>query len=284
MAKRVYIGVGGKARKVKKIYIGVAGVARKVKKAYIGVGGVARIFWSGGALEYYGTATALSSGRTYHAAATVGNYALFGGGYSYSSGYMTTVDAYSASLIRSTPTALSVARYKLAAAAVGNYALFIGGYYYDGEDQMNSTTIDVYNTSLTRSTMTAAQVCFGNAAATVGDYILYVRNNSANSVVASIDASLTKGTAASLSTARYDLAAMTLGDFALFGGGCTSSSSRSAVVDSYDASLTMTVATSLSLAREYPQGIQVGDYGLFAGGNNGSSSGSYSAVVDVYTI
>ena len=46
----------------------------------------------------------------------------------------------------------------------------------------------------------------------------------------------------------------------------------------------MTVATSLSLAREYPQGIQVGDYGLFAGGNNGSSSGSYSAVVDVYTI
>ena len=85
MAKRVYIGVGGKARKVKKIYIGVAGVARKVKKAYIGVGGVARIFWSGGALEYYGTATALSSGRTYHAAATVGNYALFGGGYSYSS-------------------------------------------------------------------------------------------------------------------------------------------------------------------------------------------------------
>ena len=115
-------------------------------------------------------------------------------------------------------------------------------------------------------------------------YILYVRNNSANSVVASIDASLTKGTAASLSTARYDLAAMTLGDFALFGGGCTSSSSRSAVVDSYDTSLTMTVATSLSLAREYPQGIQVGDYGLFAGGNNGSSSGSYSAVVDVYTI
>lgn len=29
MAKRVYIGVGGKARKVKKIYIGVAGVAAR---------------------------------------------------------------------------------------------------------------------------------------------------------------------------------------------------------------------------------------------------------------
>ena len=33
MAKRVYIGVGGKARKVKKIYIGVAGGAPPGKNA-----------------------------------------------------------------------------------------------------------------------------------------------------------------------------------------------------------------------------------------------------------
>ena len=140
-------------------------------------------------------------------------------GTSSKSGYYSTVDAYNASLTRSTPTALSVARYKLAAAAaVGNYALFIGGYYYDGEDRMSSTRIDVYNTSLTRSTMTADQDCFGNAAASVGNYILYVKNNVAGSVVATINASLTKGTAASLSTARYDLAAMTLGDFCSFRG------------------------------------------------------------------
>ncbi len=41
-----YIGVDGKARKVKGVYIGVDGVARKVKKGYIGVGGVARLGWS----------------------------------------------------------------------------------------------------------------------------------------------------------------------------------------------------------------------------------------------
>ena len=81
MAKRVYIGVGGKARKVKKIYIGVAGVARKVKKAYIGVGGVARPCWSGGELSYYGTAATLTNSIAYHAGTSVGNYALFGGGY-----------------------------------------------------------------------------------------------------------------------------------------------------------------------------------------------------------
>lgn len=46
MAKRMYIGVDSKARKVKKMYVGVNGVARKVKKGYIGVNGVARLFFS----------------------------------------------------------------------------------------------------------------------------------------------------------------------------------------------------------------------------------------------
>ena len=38
-----YIGVDGKARKVKGAYIGVDGVARKIKKGYVGVDGVARL-------------------------------------------------------------------------------------------------------------------------------------------------------------------------------------------------------------------------------------------------
>lgn len=40
-----YIGVDGKARKVKGGYIGVDGKARKLKKGYIGVDGVARLCW-----------------------------------------------------------------------------------------------------------------------------------------------------------------------------------------------------------------------------------------------
>ena len=42
----VYIGVDGKARKVKGGYIGVDGKARKIKKGYIGVEGVARLCWT----------------------------------------------------------------------------------------------------------------------------------------------------------------------------------------------------------------------------------------------
>lgn len=45
MAKKLYIGVGNKAKKVKQLYIGVNGKARKVKKAYIGVNGKAKLFY-----------------------------------------------------------------------------------------------------------------------------------------------------------------------------------------------------------------------------------------------
>lgn len=47
MAKNVYHGVLGVARKVKSIYKGESGVARKVLKAYKGVNGVARLTYSG---------------------------------------------------------------------------------------------------------------------------------------------------------------------------------------------------------------------------------------------
>lgn len=48
MAKGIFIGVSGAARKTTDAYIGVSGVARKVKNGFIGVSGVAREFWSGG--------------------------------------------------------------------------------------------------------------------------------------------------------------------------------------------------------------------------------------------
>lgn len=46
MAKNIYVGVGGKARKIKQLYVGVGGKARKVKKVYVGVGGKARLVYA----------------------------------------------------------------------------------------------------------------------------------------------------------------------------------------------------------------------------------------------
>ena len=116
MAKKAYIGVDGKARKVKKMYIGVDGVARKIKKAYIGVGGVARPCFTGGELAYYGEAEILGMPRASPAATTVGNRALFGGGGNLTYVY-STVDVYDESLTWDFES-LSEARRYLAARSV----------------------------------------------------------------------------------------------------------------------------------------------------------------------
>lgn len=80
----------------------------------------------------------LSVARHLLAATTVGDYALFGGGYS--NGRSSTVDAYSTSLTRTTPTSLSVSRDDLAATTVGNYALFGGGQ----ASSASYSTVDAY--------------------------------------------------------------------------------------------------------------------------------------------
>ena len=72
------------------------------------------------------TPTELSAARYNLAGASVGDYALFAGGYTGSASAV--VDAYTTNLTRSTPTALSAKRYNLAGASVGDYALFAGGY------------------------------------------------------------------------------------------------------------------------------------------------------------
>lgn len=174
-------------------------------------------------------------GRGYLAGASVGDYALFAGGYKYNSSsspttytYYSTVDAYTTSLTRSTPTALGVARHSLAGASVGNYALFAGG-YKGNKDSTPAyySIVDAYNTSLTRSTPTG------------------------------------------LSQSRYSLAGASVGDYALFAGG-KNSSTYSAAVDAYDTRLTRSTPTALSIARYQLAGASVGNYALFAGGTGTS--------------
>ena len=88
---------------------------------------------------------------------------------------------------------------------------------------------------------------------------------------AEMNASLTKTSAAILSTARTGLAATTVGDYAIFSGG--------GVADFCDASLTRSsIGTSMT---GYDMGAAtIGDYALFAGGHSGDTN--YDSV-EVYT-
>jgi hypothetical protein len=253
-------------------------VARKIKKGYVGVGGVARPCWGGGGtLTSYGAITSLSYTRETFAATTVGNYALFGGGYN--GARKSTVDTYTNNLTHSTATSLNTARSSLAATTVGNYALFGGG---ATAGSTYSSTVDTYTNNLTHSTATSLSTARKQlAATTVGNYALFGGgyDGAYSSDVDAYNANLTHSTASSLNSTRCILAATTVGNYALFGGGTTASDSYSSDVAAYNTSLTRTIPFSLSYSRYRLSATTVGNYALFGGGYNGST---YYDVVDVY--
>ena len=238
-------------------------------------------------IELYPNITSSGSSRWFLAATTVGDYALFAGGWNSNTvtRVYSTVDAYDKSLTRSTPVALSQARANLAATTVGDYALFAGG---DNPAQLNNktyySTVDAYDKSLTRSTPTALSRARANlTATTVGDYALFgggVDSSSSLSPVDAYDTSLTQSTPTALSVARYNLAATTTGNYAFFAGGFGSSEARS-TVDAYNSSLTRSTPKVLSVARYHIAATTVGDYALFGGGYIGTAHTSYSTV-DAY--
>ena len=231
----------------KKAYIGVNNVARRIKKMYVGVNGVAR--------------------RIKKAYIGIGGVArqFFGleGIYCYG-----------------TATNLSVARYCLAATTVGSYALFGGGSYTN----ISHATVDVYNSSLTRSTATnnLSVGRFDLVATTLGNYALFGggerRSSDCDSgVYATVDvynSSLTKSAVTNLSVARSNLAATTVGNYALFGGG-----NDYATVDAYNSSLTRSAVTDLSVGRYGLAATTLGNYALFGGGSLDGRD-----IVDVYTV
>ena len=85
------------------------------------------------------------------------------------------------------------------------------------------------------------------------------------------------GTVEELSAARYWLAATTVGNYALFGGGGKTNNVYTPMVDSYTSSLTHGNPNNLSDTKIHYDATTVGNYALFAGG-------SYNTiVVDTYT-
>lgn len=292
MAKGAYIGVGGKARKVKKKYIGVDGVARKIKKAYIGIGGVARPCFGGGELVYWGKATNLSTDLTGLAAASTKNeyseYAFFGGGYKDSSTDSALVEAYDTSLTRHSAENLSTAREALAAAAVGYHAIFAGGCNPSYSPYDKTDAFDDYLERVTCDNLTVKR--YDLAATTVGvdydAYALFAGGYGVTTVtgpVATVDAyaaDLTRTTATSLSSMRRLLAATTVGNHALFGGG--KNTSTKATVDAYDESLTRTAVTDMSTGRVNAKAVTVGGYALFCGGHKGDNFEDFLDTIEVY--
>ena len=127
---------------------GIVGLYDVVNNVFYGDGNK----FIAGSPVYRITATPLSAARYGLAATSVGDYALFGGGYA-SGSYSRVVDAYDKSLVQTIPTTLYEYSTDLAASSIGNYAIFAGGrggYYSSYSNELYSGSI--YNNSLTRTT------------------------------------------------------------------------------------------------------------------------------------
>lgn len=292
MAKKMYVGVDGTARKVSKAYIGADGLARKVKKGYIGVGGVARPFLTSG-IEYFGLVPALSEAKYSFDGTTLGEYAIFGGGNISLSACTATVDAYHKTLTRTSLSELSLARRQLSAAITPDYAIFAGGNTgSDGTPGLSNC--DAYSGALVKTTCPSLSFTGQEMSrASIGQYALFgaptteyasIGNNGSPSINA-ISNTLTRVSVSSLNAAARLGAATSVGDYALFGGGSFYSTSSGSTyrdtVTAYNSSLTKSTPPVLSKARAYLTAVTIGNYALFAGGRQKILSDPTN-IVDAY--
>lgn len=286
----IYVSQRGVARAVEKVYIGVRGVARELESIYVGVRGIARVVFKRFSFaKYRGTVEGLGTKRYRHAAASVGRYAVFVGGYLGNYSVTAAVEAYDDTLTKSAADNLPTAKDCICGASIGNYALFAGGSTYRLDVNVFNTwwafdaykTVDVYDQNLVHST--ATDMPFTKrllSAGNVGNYAVFAGgvNSVECSSACAYNAALTMMTCPNLSVARNSLAAASVGGYILFAGG-KAKNAYQATVDAYDQNLTMLSLGELGTARSNLAGASTKQYALFGGGTTGSAVSN----VDVYS-
>lgn len=124
------------------------------------------------------------------------------------------------------------------------------------------------------------------AGATTGNYMVFAGGfqytTSTTGTVDAYNKSLTRSTPTTI-TSRADLAATSVGEYALFGGGDTNnSSSMTNKMEAYNGSLTKSTPSSLTSSVEYLAATTVGNYAIFAGGSAYSGYPVKKDTVDAY--
>lgn len=291
MAKGAWIGVGGKARKIKNMYIGVGGKARKIKKAWIGVGGKARLFFSSDQTLTYlkeitQSAAASSLGASDHTlASSNGNHAMVMCRKKY-------IDFFNSSLTRSDiGFSTSSTQYtNQTAGHTSSYNICAGGGYSTSNDgSVEIKEIRAFNSSLTCTNGTLVHsINFAHSDTLNNNMFLCggLQRRSGYSVYSSavqvINNSLTASTLSSMSSNKYESTARNLANkYILVLGGRkgsgASTSDYTKTVDVYDTSLTkLSNATALPTVFISFQSAANNNYLVFNGFVKSSSWGNQS--------
>ena len=247
-------------------------------------------------VDIYNTSTgiwsteSLSQARWDLVAASAGNEAFFAGGFP-ASGHSNVVDIYNTTTSTWSTAALSQARSALAAGSVGNQVVFGGG----DTDSGGSNVVDIYNTSTgSWSTATLSQARDQLAATAVGSLVLFGGGEIEPPGVAGVpsnavdiyNTSTGSWSTATLSQARNNLAAASVGDLAFFAGGGDSTGAYTNTVDIYNSATGSWSTAALTQPRIEIATATCGNQVFFAGGQIGESNGSGipSNVVDIYTL
>ena len=312
MAKKAFIGVDGKARKVKKGYIGVDNKARKVKKAYIGVGGVARPFLSSEP-EYYGSIANLENVANQIVTAKTPNYTIMYGVSSKPTtlkegSYSDKFTAYNKSLVK---TAFPISTYMLSskyqqALSLGQNAVFFSGAIAsDGEDSFGSAytsyggkkTAICFNDSLVKVTFDWPNTTYHSYGASTSNdnYGILITGltkgtdklpKSYNCIA--YDHNLTKTT---LTISKYHVGGfgVNFGNYALVFGGRTDAKMPSKVssgtkdVTAINSSLVVTYPIVLDKGAPNMGGASTNKYTLLGGGGDDGNSDNYYTYKTVYS-
>ena len=221
----------------------------------------------------------------YYAAASVGDYAFFGGGWAGS--VSEDVFPINGQLAVTSCSPLSKARYHLAGASTLNNVIFAGG----NDNGRNLNTVDSYNYNLVKKTPTSLSFDSSTlAGASVGQYALFAGEYHykrpdyyAYEYVDGYNDNLVKVSVPYMSEGRGDLVGTSVGNYALFAGGFNGTTG-SVVVDAYNSDLVRSTPATLSVGRCDLASASVGDYALFAGGRTSTSYGAARNTVDIYDL
>lgn len=269
--KNIYIANDKTAKKIRNIFIGVNNIARVIKKGYIGVNGKAKLFFDNSLLpfSYLRELDPLISPAYYFAATCIGNYALFGGGRSTSSAYLSDVTAYNNELVRIKAPNLNAATDGLASASIENYALFGGG----------TQKVTAYNKELMVITPTALP--YNHKWLAAGSMEKYILFGGSNQAVYSYDENLVyKALSNYLQTPTQGLTSVNRSKYVIFAGGVYTS--VVSAVTAYDENLTRINLSDLTQARKGLASAMAGNYIVISGGTTSNSDDTPSVIVDVY--
>lgn len=285
MPKTIRPVVDEKTKKLNKIYAVVGNVTKVIKKVYAVVGGITKLVWSdikGLLKKSEKTASNLNEGRYNLAAITLGNYALFGGGIQYASGYKiySIVDVYNTSLTRQASLlSLSHGAEYLAATSTNNYALFSG----EGFETSYYNTIDAFDKFLVKSTPSVlSSARYHVCASSFKDYALFASgyNGTYSNLIDIYDDLLTHIEINYLSEARAKCSSTSNDNYVLFAGAYKSDgySSMYKKVDVLDSSFTLSVAENLSTESHCVYATAtINDYMIFGGGRDSGSNSKVDA-------